>query len=330
MSYNKYLFPSTVVIEPTNVCNLHCKMCSAKCSTQKNIIKQDLTPENLEIMLEKLKGYIVNIAFQGDCEPTLNKNLKDLVKVASKYTEEISLVSNGTMLTENLVDELIDNGLSLFSISIDDYIPEKYNSIRVGSDFNKVIKNIDYITKLKKEKNKNIKTLVHKVVFPEDTIEHIKQYIKFFSDEHSIDKITIAPLAMNFKIKEWVLFRNNLENEFMDNDIYLNLRDYENYPYRSAHKYYCGTNLFFIDVFGDLKACPLHSGSPKKFGNLLTESLEEIAQNKCFKEYHEFWLEKRFSNCLPEMCNDCFLLKGDYYGYCLDEGVNEINIFKKI
>lgn len=327
MNYNKYLFPSTVVIEPTNVCNLHCKMCNARCSVVKDLKKYELTPENLEIMLEKLKGYIINIVFQGDCEPSLNKRLPELVRVASKYTKEVCIVSNGTLLTEQLVDELVENGLTFFSISIDDYRRLEYNKIRVGAEFNNVIKNLDYITKLKKEKNNNIRTLVHKVVFPEDTVEDMKKYIEFFL-EHSIDKITIAPLAMDFKIKDWVIFRNTIENEFMENDLYLNLRDYENYPYRSAHKYYCGTNLIFIDYLGNLKACPLHSASENNFGNLLTESLDKIEQNECFKEYHEFWLEKKFSNNLPKMCDNCFLLNTDYYGYCLDDGVNAINIFK--
>jgi radical SAM protein with 4Fe4S-binding SPASM domain len=329
---SKFLFPSTVVIEPTNICNLKCIMCEAKCSAKNKVKKEELTPENLEIMLEKLKDYIVNIAFQGDCEPTLHSQLPQLIKIASKYTNHISSVSNGTRLSNELVDSLIENGLSLFSISIDDHRPEKYNDIRVGADFDKVMENLDYIIKKKEDSKNKIQIIVHKIIFPDNTLEDAKEFIKFFTNKHPVDKVTIAPWvdygSVQCKISDWIKFRNQLENELIDENIYMNLRDYENYPYRTAHKYYCGTNLFFIDYEGNLKSCPIHSGSEKSFGNLLASSLDDIAEGECFKEYHKFWLEKRYGEKLPYMCDNCYILNGEYYCYALDDSVNAINIFR--
>ena len=59
-----YLFNSTVLIEPTNICNLKCIMCEAKCTVEAglNSVKY-LLPEQLDIVLKKLKTYCCGQAF---------------------------------------------------------------------------------------------------------------------------------------------------------------------------------------------------------------------------------------------------------------------------
>ena len=71
-----YLFYSTLLIEPTNVCNLKCKMCEARCSAEKNIVPKFLNSKDLDLMLSKLSPYVTNIVFQGDCEPTMHPKLE--------------------------------------------------------------------------------------------------------------------------------------------------------------------------------------------------------------------------------------------------------------
>lgn len=137
-----YLFNSTVLVEPTNICNLKCIMCEARCTVESGINEAKyLLPEQLDIILQKLKIYISNIVFQGDCEPTLSPYLPELVSIARKYTEQIAIVTNG---------------VSWFALSIDDYREEKYNAIRKYSSFKKVITNLDYLVKIRDTKKKYI------------------------------------------------------------------------------------------------------------------------------------------------------------------------------
>ena len=56
------------------------------------------------------------------------------------------------------------------------------------------------------------------------------------------------------------------------------------------------------------------------FGNLLQESYEEITEKDHFKEYHNYWLSREYSKPIPSHCKDCFLLKGHYHRYTLNEG----------
>lgn len=152
-----YLFNSTVLVEPTNICNLKCIMCEARCTVESGINEAKyLLPEQLDIILQKLKIYISNIVFQGDCEPTLSPYLPELVSIARKYTEQIAIVTNGVSLTREKIDRLVENGVSWFALSIDDYREEKYNAIRKYSSFKKVITNLDYLVKIRDTKKKYI------------------------------------------------------------------------------------------------------------------------------------------------------------------------------
>ncbi|HAU85225.1 MAG TPA: hypothetical protein DCW90_06900 [Lachnospiraceae bacterium] len=322
-----YLFNSTVLVEPTNICNLKCKMCEARCTVEagENEVEH-LEPEKFEIALKKLDGYISNVVFQGDCEPTLNPHLEELVKIARKYTEQVAIVTNGMALTPKRIDALVENGLTWFALSIDDHRPEVYNSIRTYSDFSKVTDNLKYLIKKRNESNRNIYIVTHKIVFPGDQVDTLLDYINYFYIELGVNKVTFAPLVEQGTIDNatWLLTRNELENRMIQKGININLKDFANYPYATIHKY-CGTNLFFISHEGNFAPCGLHTRSKKNFGNLFIEELNDIVKKKEFKEYHEYWMYKKYDCNPPEICKGCYLLKSPYFRYCLDDSLESCN-----
>lgn len=317
----KHFSPSTVLIEPTNICNLGCSFCEANCTVNKGLKRQEILPEQLDLMLDKIQQYIINLVFQGDCEPTLNRYLPELVKVAAKYTDSIALVTNGTRLTEDLTYQLLDNGMNWFALSIDDHRREIYNNIRLRADLNNVLANLRRLLRVRDTQKPNLHVVVHKIVFPHDSLDDLIEFVKFFYLDCGVNQITFAPLVEvgDIKVREWLVLRNQLENALLGEGIYINLREFGNYPYKTLHKY-CGTNLLFINHKGELSPCGLHVRQGKTFGNLLTDSLEAICEQPRFQEFHEFWSTKDYTRPLPDHCEDCYLLKGHYHRYTLNEG----------
>jgi radical SAM protein with 4Fe4S-binding SPASM domain len=167
----------------------------------------------------------------------------------------------------------------------------------------------------------NLHIVAHKIVFPDDRLETLVDYVKCFYLDYGVNQITFAPLVEigDIKVREWIILRNHLENALIREGIYINLREFGNYPYRTLHKY-CGTNLMFINHQGGFSPCGLHVRSGNSFGNLLTESLEDIAQHEPFQQFHRYWSMKDYSAPLPAHCDDCYLLKGHYHRYTLNEG----------
>ena len=317
-----YLFNSTVLVEPTNICNLKCVMCEARCTVEAGMNKAEyLMPDDFDLILSKLEKYISNVVFQGDCEPTLNPYLPELVKVASKYTKQIAIVTNGTMLKPELTDNLIKSGVNWFALSIDDYRKNIYNGIRKYSDYDKVMNNLKYLIKYRNEKMRSLYIVTHKIVFPDNTKEDLIGYINYFYKKMGVNKVTFAPLVSegNIKEKNWLIERNHLENELIARDIQINLKDFANYPYMVNHKY-CGTNLFFISHEGNFAPCGLHTRDHKIFGNLIEENLDDIIKRRDFIEYHEYWSNRKFDQDAPKICENCYLLRSPYFRYCLDDG----------
>lgn len=322
-----YLFNSTVLVEPTNICNLKCVMCEARCTVEAGLHEAEyLMPNDFEMILSKLKGYISNVVFQGDCEPTLSPYLEDLVRIAKKYTEQIAIVTNGMALTPERTRSLVGSGINWFAISIDDYRAEVYNSKRKYADFNRLMTNLDYIIKLRYEKEHSLYIVTHKIVFPENTTDDLIHYIRYFYQEKGVNKITFAPLVCegNIEDENWLIKRNLLENEMISQNVHINLKDFANYPYMVNYKY-CGTNLFFISHEGNFAPCGLHTRDKKIFGNLITENLEDIVKKREFLEYHEYWHNRQFDKNAPNICENCYLLRSPYFKYCLDDSFESTN-----
>lgn len=318
---NSGLCPSTVVVEPTNKCNLQCDFCEANCRVNSLLPRSDLTPENLQLMLEKIRPFIINVVFQGDCEPTISHYLPNLVRVASRFSTSIALVTNGTLLDGDYSRKLINNGGNWFTFSIDDHRAEISDRIRKGASLDKILEHLDTLIHIRDTACPSTHVGVHKIVMPYDTLESLKEFIRMFYVRRRVNQITLSPLVKmgDIKIKNFLQFRNELECSLMDEGILINLREFNSFPYRTLYKY-CGTNLLFIDREGNLSPCGLHVRQHRIFGSLLHQSLDEIIQGKTYREYQRFWETKDYSRPLPSICDDCFVLKGNYHRYTLNEG----------
>ena len=138
---SKYLFKS-IQIQTQTYCNLNCQFCP------NNKIKR----EHGEMTL-KLYNDIINqlsvIKYSGEillylhCEPLLEKRMPKLIKIARKKCPNavIGLFSNGTQLTNNLMNELFNSGLSFLRINDYTMVQEKIHKIKEIYDIKSKIMN---------------------------------------------------------------------------------------------------------------------------------------------------------------------------------------------
>jgi len=76
-------------------------------------------------------------------EPFLNKSIIKMVEYAkSKGVQEVSINTNGLLLSEGMLHALSWAGLDWLIFSVDSVDPRTYEKIRVGGDFLKLVKNI--------------------------------------------------------------------------------------------------------------------------------------------------------------------------------------------
>lgn len=140
-----YLRPSIhtlrrVYIEVTNKCNLNCSTC------MRNVWEAkfgNMTERTFERILAGLEDFSeAEIFFGGYGEPLSHPNILRMVERAKAQGHRVSLITNGILLTERVIEKLIDLHLDMLWVSLDGASPECYADVRLGDALPVVLENL--------------------------------------------------------------------------------------------------------------------------------------------------------------------------------------------
>jgi MoaA/NifB/PqqE/SkfB family radical SAM enzyme len=129
-----------ISLELTNVCNLTCPYCANPLLTRpKGTIEWDL----LELIVEQSARDRLSIDWlHGVGEPLLWKRLEEAIRlIRGRNAGAASFATNGTLLFEDRVRQLLDAGLGRIYVSIDTLDPAVYKATR-GGNLRKVVDNV--------------------------------------------------------------------------------------------------------------------------------------------------------------------------------------------
>jgi MoaA/NifB/PqqE/SkfB family radical SAM enzyme len=143
--------PFTLFYIPATVCNFRCGYCY-------NSLKKRVFPDNEKLMPFSVfkksiddalafKEKIKNISLVGFGEPLLNPFLSDMVAYAKEknISERVEIITNGSLLSHDLSDRLIDSGVDRLQVSLQGLDSETYKNVcGVNLDFSRIVENIQY------------------------------------------------------------------------------------------------------------------------------------------------------------------------------------------
>mgnify|MGYP001424078399 FL=1 len=114
---------------------------------------------------------------------------------------DVKINTNATALTEKAIRAILDSNVNVIVFSVDDYRKEIYEKIRVGSDFDKILENIQNFKKILNNdyKEKVIETRVSGVYFRPDQNE--KDFAEFWSKY-------VDTVSYNKMSKRWDTYNN--------------------------------------------------------------------------------------------------------------------------
>jgi radical SAM protein with 4Fe4S-binding SPASM domain len=130
--------PLFLQIEPTILCNLECAFC----------INPFLPRARTNLTLDKFQRIVdavpstTKISLVGIGESFMNRELWSIIRAARARGIRIGTTSNGTILTDRILAEIIESDLDWLNFSIDGATKETYERMRPGAEFEKVVANI--------------------------------------------------------------------------------------------------------------------------------------------------------------------------------------------
>ena len=149
--------PLALAIESTNECNAKCVMCFRENHTREQMKIDFGLFEKIIQDAKKNKITVFQLSFYGESllDPFLFKKIKYISKHIS--VAWIQIVTNGSLLTEENSQKLLNLGISEIRVSIEGNNKDEYERIRRGLNYDLLVNNLAYLKSLR-DTNKKYET----------------------------------------------------------------------------------------------------------------------------------------------------------------------------
>lgn len=196
LSIESSIHPKRLKILFSKACNIRCLMC------RQNHTDGISLPFDTLLASSDLLSF-QHIEIQGG-EPLFHKDAKNLFKYAADNNIKVSFLTNGTLITEEWAENIALNS-DYINFSLNAATAKTHEVINKGSNWDKVLKNIQLVRQAREELHTSLKIIGHFTVIPRN-IEEIPLFIQKFETlgldyiEFGIDKcIPIFLLAHPYK-----------------------------------------------------------------------------------------------------------------------------------
>lgn len=187
-------FPSQLIVDTTEVCNLACTHCPHPTFKQTDRYKaRMLEPELVAKAVSEVaaagRGLVQQIRFTSEGEPLAHRQLFAMLADAVTRSQTfVSLTTNGVLLTDRRVAQLLATGVHMVDVSIDAFEPETYARIRVGGRLSVTRANVLRLIRQSQESRARTRVVVSYVEQPENRGE-TAAFERFWRDAGAADVV---------------------------------------------------------------------------------------------------------------------------------------------
>lgn len=270
-------WPDIVQIESTNLCNAKCVFCPRDdMFRRQGVMEMDLFRKVVD---ECAALGITHVRVHNYGEPFLDRQLVEKVRYAKERgIAEVGMISNGSLITEEIAQGMIDAGLDAINISVDASGKEVFESTRLNLNYDDVIRNIETLVRLRKASGKVRPKLILSFVRQNNSVDE-QRFIDHW--RQVADKIHITDLH------NWAGT--------------LNATSHVTFPcYRMWQ-------TFTVLWDGRVSLCCADFDGRHILGDLRTQSIAQVWNSPAYLDVRRQHLESGG----PEICRSCDLPKKD-------------------
>ena len=270
-------WPDIVQIESTNLCNAKCVFCPRdEMHRQQGVMDVDLFRR---IVDECVELGITHVRVHNYGEPFLDRQLVEKVRYAkSRGIAEVGMISNGSLITEDIARGMIDAGLDAINISVDAGGKEVFERTRLHLQYDTVIGNIRTLARLREESGRRRPRLI----------------LSFVRQDNSADEQAF--------IEEWRQVADKLHVTDLHNWAGT-LHDHSDVQYPCYRPWLTFTVLWD----GRVSLCCADYDGRHVLGDLRTSTIAQVWNSPAYRAVRRQHLESGG----PEICRSCDLPKKD-------------------
>ncbi|UMZ74519.1 tungsten cofactor oxidoreductase radical SAM maturase [Natranaerofaba carboxydovora] len=307
-------------IELTTRCNFNCTTCIRN-SWDEEI--DHMSEKTLKTILDQIDELpeLNTVHLGGFGEPSTHPSFFEVLETIKKHELKAEFITNGHFLTAENSKKIIDLGVDRIIISVDAPEKETFEEIRLDSDFNQLIKNINYINELKKEARAKKPELWIEFVAMKKNYEMLPTLVKM-AGKYMIDSIIVTNLLPYTEDMINEVLYDTGEDELDIGSggglIYFKSKLPEMKLRTTRYCNFVESNSAVINRHGKVSPCYgfLHDHTEyiygrKKinnkhyFGDVNKEKLKDIWQNDSYVKFRSLVKDQQFPSC-----TDCKYLEG--------------------
>lgn len=189
-----------VRIIPTDNCNLECEYC-----WQHHNTKLEISEDEYKLIITKAKSMKVGIiSFLGG-EPLLWRFIYDAIKFCSSNNIITDITTNGTLLNEEAILRLSENGLDFLNISVDGLIG--FKSLKC------IEENLEYLKVAKEKYGLSIRV---NAVITKNNFNEIKMVVEYVNKIRIPISLGYVMPPINYQKKEGDIYFSERDKKIID------------------------------------------------------------------------------------------------------------------
>ena len=308
-------YPPHMSIELTEGCNLRCSYCYRESDSTK---LSHMPTAELLMLIEKLwEAGLRTVELTGG-EPTVHRDFRNILRFCTEKFAMVGVLTNGTRLSDGLARQFAEMGNKLmYSVSLDASTPELHDARRgVPGAWAKTTKNITRLVAL------GVAIRVSMVV-DEQNFDDLENTL-LLAKSLGAKVFSYSPLLPLGRGKDVFSTKWTMKGaDVFQKENYLAER-YKGFLGVLSDEAVCdvegsegcgaGYRTFAMDPWGNIRPCATFAPTEVVFGNLRTQSLEEVFGQPAI------FAMKQLRAPSPEFCSGCE--HADFCRYCFLRGLH--------
>ena len=276
-------FPMMSVLSFSYVCNALCPNCPYTNSSIRGDYKDAryMDPETFRIIADEVGKHKAWLRISGGGEPMMHPQFLELMQYAKAKGCKLGIITNGSMLTEELVQALLDIEVEMLEFSVDADNRNDYDIVRKGLDFDKLVANIKMVFEKRNAMKSPTKIIASAINQDGIAVDAVEQFW--------------LPYVDNFQKRKYLTWGINAPENSADDTPYLPPEERIPCPFIFER--------LNIDSRGKVMVCGYDIVADTDMGNVHDTSIKQIWHSEAFEYYREKHLSRHGDDI--EMCKNC-------------------------